>query len=101
MLDNPNEPVSDLSYFDCIESVMENSKVSLSVLLTFLLIMGKKSRCALGASACGHSVWLQVLQSLTVEPFTQVLLQLDCASESLRGLVRHRLLYLIPEFLMQ
>lgn len=28
MLDNPNEPVSDLSYFDCIEGVMENSKVS-------------------------------------------------------------------------
>ncbi|KAM9861436.1 talin-2 [Aulostomus maculatus] len=27
MLDNPNEPVSDLSYFDCIDSVMENSKV--------------------------------------------------------------------------
>ncbi|XP_078056342.1 talin-2 isoform X2 [Mustelus asterias] len=27
MLDNPNDPVSDLSYFDCIESVMENSKV--------------------------------------------------------------------------
>uniref|UniRef100_A0A7N6FAZ1 Talin 2a n=1 Tax=Anabas testudineus TaxID=64144 RepID=A0A7N6FAZ1_ANATE len=27
MLGNPNEPVSDLSYFDCIESVMENSKV--------------------------------------------------------------------------
>uniref|UniRef100_A0A8C3D2M1 Talin 2 n=1 Tax=Cairina moschata TaxID=8855 RepID=A0A8C3D2M1_CAIMO len=27
MLDNPNEPVSDLSYFDCIEGVMENSKV--------------------------------------------------------------------------
>ncbi|XP_006831638.1 PREDICTED: talin-2 [Chrysochloris asiatica] len=27
MLDNPNEPISDLSYFDCIESVMENSKV--------------------------------------------------------------------------
>ncbi|XP_029314184.1 talin-2 isoform X3 [Cottoperca gobio] len=27
MLDNPNEPVSDLSYFDSIESVMENSKV--------------------------------------------------------------------------
>lgn len=34
MLENPNEPVSDLSYFDCIESVMENSKVSLSVLTT-------------------------------------------------------------------
>uniref|UniRef100_A0A4W5Q445 Talin 2a n=1 Tax=Hucho hucho TaxID=62062 RepID=A0A4W5Q445_9TELE len=26
MLANPNEPVSNLSYFDCIESVMENSK---------------------------------------------------------------------------
>lgn len=41
MLDNPNEPVSDLSYFDCIESVMENSKVSLSELLASLLIVGK------------------------------------------------------------
>ncbi|XP_030620557.1 talin-2a [Chanos chanos] len=27
LLDNPNESVNDLSYFDCIESVMENSKV--------------------------------------------------------------------------
>uniref|UniRef100_A0A4W5PD81 Talin 2 n=1 Tax=Hucho hucho TaxID=62062 RepID=A0A4W5PD81_9TELE len=27
LLDNPSEPVSQLSYFDCIESVMENSKV--------------------------------------------------------------------------
>ncbi|XP_052457970.1 talin-2 isoform X1 [Carassius gibelio] len=27
LLENPNEPVSDLSYFDCIESVMENSKI--------------------------------------------------------------------------
>ncbi|XP_078286201.1 talin-2 isoform X2 [Rhinoraja longicauda] len=27
MLETPNDPVSDLSYFDCIESVMENSKV--------------------------------------------------------------------------
>ncbi|KAJ8271535.1 hypothetical protein COCON_G00103940 [Conger conger] len=27
MLGNTSEPVSDLSYFDCIESVMENSKV--------------------------------------------------------------------------
>lgn len=31
MLDNPNEPVSDLSYFDCIESVMENSKVDRAI----------------------------------------------------------------------
>ena len=41
MLDNPNEPVSDLSYFDCIESVMENSKVSLAVLLASLSTVGK------------------------------------------------------------
>uniref|UniRef100_A0A8C2WH51 Talin 2 n=1 Tax=Cyclopterus lumpus TaxID=8103 RepID=A0A8C2WH51_CYCLU len=27
LLDNPNEPVNELSYFECIESVMENSKV--------------------------------------------------------------------------
>ncbi|XP_029008517.1 talin-2 isoform X1 [Betta splendens] len=27
LLENPSEPVSELSYFDCIESVMENSKV--------------------------------------------------------------------------
>ncbi|XP_059928220.1 talin-2a isoform X1 [Gadus macrocephalus] len=27
LLDSPNEPVSDLSYFHCIDSVMENSKV--------------------------------------------------------------------------
>lgn len=32
MLDNPNEPVSDLSYFDCIEGVMENSKVAMNIL---------------------------------------------------------------------
>lgn len=32
MLDNPNEPVSDLSYFECIESVMENSKVGIQSL---------------------------------------------------------------------
>ena len=41
MLDNPNEPVSDLSYFDCIESVMENSKVSLTVLLASLPTVGR------------------------------------------------------------
>ena len=27
MLENPTEAVSELSYFDCIDSVMENSKV--------------------------------------------------------------------------
>lgn len=41
MLDNPNEPVSDLSYFDCIESVMENSKVRLCMLFTLLFSIGK------------------------------------------------------------
>ena len=27
MIENPNEPVNDFSYFDCIESVVENSKM--------------------------------------------------------------------------
>ena len=27
MLENPTQAVSDLSYFDCIDRVMENSKV--------------------------------------------------------------------------
>ena len=27
VLDNPNEPVNDLSYFDCLDLVMEKSKV--------------------------------------------------------------------------
>ena len=27
MLDNPNEPVSDLSYFDCLDVVVEKSQV--------------------------------------------------------------------------
>lgn len=30
LLGNLNEPVNELSYFDCIESVMENSKVGFS-----------------------------------------------------------------------
>lgn len=34
MLANPNEPVSNLSYFDCIESVMENSKVGRTTTLS-------------------------------------------------------------------
>lgn len=32
MLENPTEAVSELSYFDCIDSVMENSKVELALL---------------------------------------------------------------------
>lgn len=27
MLENPTEAINELSYFDCIDSVMENSKV--------------------------------------------------------------------------
>lgn len=27
VLDNPNEPVNDLSYFDCLDVVLERSKV--------------------------------------------------------------------------
>lgn len=27
MLENPTEALNDMSYFDCIDSVMENSKV--------------------------------------------------------------------------
>lgn len=34
MLANPNEPVSNLSYFHCIESVMENSKVGRAMTLS-------------------------------------------------------------------
>ena len=31
VLDNPNEPVSDLSYFDCLDVVIEKSKVRLKL----------------------------------------------------------------------
>ena len=27
VLDNPNEPVSDMSYFDCLDLVLEKSKI--------------------------------------------------------------------------
>ena len=42
MLENPTEAVTDLSYFDCIDSVMENSKVQISViesLFTFSVVL--------------------------------------------------------------
>lgn len=34
MLENPTEGINELSYFDCIDSVMENSKVRTSSLST-------------------------------------------------------------------
>ncbi len=37
LLDNPNEPVNELSYFDCIESVMENSKVQAFKIIAWTL----------------------------------------------------------------
>lgn len=39
MLENPTEAVNDLSYFDCIDSVMENSKVDQTSLLLCLLFL--------------------------------------------------------------
>lgn len=101
MLDNPNEPVSDLSYFDCIESVMENSKVSLFVLLTFLLIVGKNLDCLvcicpepLCASDCIYheaSLWsplFKCFSNLTLhQNHLGVLLNTDC--------------WLYPELLIQ
>lgn len=39
MLENPTEAVSELSYFDCIDSVMENSKVEHPSLLSVLLLL--------------------------------------------------------------
>lgn len=35
MLENPTEAVNDLGYFDCIDSVMENSKVPLTFILSY------------------------------------------------------------------
>ena len=31
VLDNPNEPVSDLSYFESLDAVMDKSKVTLEL----------------------------------------------------------------------
>ena len=35
MLENPTEAVNDMSYFDCVDSVMENSKVRYKKLTPF------------------------------------------------------------------
>lgn len=35
MLENPTEAVNDLGYFDCIDSVMENSKVPLTFIFSY------------------------------------------------------------------
>lgn len=91
MLDNPNEPVSDLSYFDCIESVMENSKVSLAVLLASLPTVGK-NRDALRVHRSVAPSPGRPMSSKARGAFAQVFLKPSRASQSPGGLVEHRLL---------
>ena len=38
MLESANEPVTDLSYFECLDSVMEKSKVGYSVTVPLYVI---------------------------------------------------------------
>lgn len=46
LLDNPNEPINELSYFDCIESVMENSKVQpFKTILQLSKVFDREGRC--------------------------------------------------------
>uniref|UniRef100_A0A3Q3FX25 Talin 2b n=1 Tax=Labrus bergylta TaxID=56723 RepID=A0A3Q3FX25_9LABR len=53
LLDNPNEPVSELSYFDCIESVMENSKVLGESMAAFGESVGVASKALCGLTEAG------------------------------------------------
>lgn len=39
MLESANEPVTDLSYFECLDSVMEKSKVGYSVTVPLYVIL--------------------------------------------------------------
>ena len=39
MLESANEPVTDLSYFECLDSVMEKSKVGYSVTVRLYVIL--------------------------------------------------------------
>lgn len=72
MLDNPNEPVSDLSYFDCIESVMENSKV-----ISFsLLCVSYKVRLDFQKFLCAY--WILELQSVFIAKMSATLLDKLC-----------------------
>lgn len=47
MLENPTEAVNELSYFDCIDSVMENSKVLTYVINYIYFFLSTRSfiRC--------------------------------------------------------
>lgn len=37
LLDNPNEPINDLSYYDCLDGVTDKSKVSFIHYLSVLM----------------------------------------------------------------
>lgn len=37
LLDNPNEPINDLSYYDCLDSVTDKSKVSTLIPLLYIV----------------------------------------------------------------
>lgn len=72
MLDNPNEPVSDLSYFDCIESVMENSKV-----ISFSLLCVSYKVCLdFQKFLCAY--WILELQSVFIAKMSATLLDKLC-----------------------
>lgn len=92
MLDNPNEPVSDLSYFDCIESVMENSKVSLAVLLASLSTVGKnRDMLRVPRSVAPPPRESPCLKRLVV-PLPRCFSNQALHRSHLGGLVEHRLL---------
>lgn len=79
MLDNPNEPVSDLSYFDCIEGVMENSKV-----ISFSHLCVSYKMC-LGFQKFPCAYWMLEVQSVFIAEMFATLLDKLCL-----GLVCYR-----------
>uniref|UniRef100_A0A8C5BC52 Talin 2a n=1 Tax=Gadus morhua TaxID=8049 RepID=A0A8C5BC52_GADMO len=75
LLDSPNEPVSDLSYFHCIESVMENSKVLGESMA------GISQNCKLGDASHTHEAIAEAAQ-LMREAVDDIMITLnDAASE--------------------
>lgn len=74
MLENPTEAVNELSYFDCIDSVMENSKVPTYVIhsIHFVLPSHFFIRCLLPywSDTCSlyplQRTWLNMLPRLIV-----------------------------------
>lgn len=62
MLENPTQAVSDASYFDCIDAVMENSKVRTSLTRTLVEVEEEVDGSTLSALLLVHrssvSPWL-------------------------------------------